>query len=188
MRIVAGQWRGRRIEAPAGRETRPTSDRVREAVFSAVSARLGPLDECVVLDLYAGSGALGIEAMSRGADHVTFVESDRRAVECIRGNLRVLEVPADRYEIVHTSVERLDAGRLPRRPVSLLCADPPYRIDAADVSQVLEALGAAGVLACGALVVYEHAAHGEMRWPDGFIGDGTRAYGDTVVSYARYGS
>lgn len=188
MRVVAGQWRGRRIEAPPGRDTRPTSDRVREAIFSAVSARLGPLDDCAVLDLYAGSGALGIEAMSRGAGHVTFVESDRRAVECIRRNLQLLQAPAGRYEILRTSVERLEAVHLARRPVSLLCADPPYRIDAARVSQVLEALGAAGVFACGALVVYEHAAGSEVRWPDCVIDDGSRTYGDTVVSYARYGS
>lgn len=188
MRIVAGQWGGRRIEAPAGRETRPTSDRVREAIFSAVTARLGTLDDTDVLDLYAGSGALGIEALSRGAAHVTFVESDRRAVERIRKNLQLLEAPAHRWVTVCSAVERLDAARLAARPASLLLADPPYRIDAARVTQVLEALGAGGAIRHGSLVVYEHAARAEVRWPDGFSDAGTRVYGDTGVSYSTYGS
>jgi 16S rRNA (guanine966-N2)-methyltransferase len=185
MRIVAGQWRGRRVTAPAGSETRPTADRVREAVFSSVTTRLGGLDGLHVVDLYAGSGALGLEALSRGAAHVTFVEADRRAAATIRANLAALG-GASRATVHVSRVERIDRWHLGGPPVSLLFADPPYRIDAATLSQVLETLADGGALEVGALAVYEHAAGVEAVWPTRFDEAGVRRYGDTEVSYGSY--
>ncbi len=124
MRIVAGQARGRRIQAPAGRDTRPTTDRVREAIFNSLGS-LGAVDEAAVIDLFAGSGALGLEALSRGAAHVTFVETDRRAQRVITANLedlgfvgRATVVGADAMAYLATSA-----------PVDLILCDPPYHFE-----------------------------------------------------------
>src|SRR4051795_9908485 len=118
MRVIAGQWGGRRLAAPPGRATRPTGDRVREALFSI----LGPLDGERVLDLYAGSGALGIEALSRGAGEAVFVDSDQRAVAAIRRNLEAIGVEAP--------VQRRDALAFLREasqpPSALFSLAPPY--------------------------------------------------------------
>lgn len=121
MRIIAGEWRGRSIEAPAGRSTRPTGDRVRETLFSILASRLGSFEELRVADLFAGSGALGLEALSRGAASATFVESDPRAAESISRNSARLGA-GDRVRIIEGS-----ALSLPRaEPFDLIFADPPY--------------------------------------------------------------
>ena len=186
MRVIAGRWRGRRLEAPPGRSTRPTSDRVREAVFSAVDSRLGGWDDVRVADLYAGSGALGIEALSRGASHVVFVESDLRAAQCIHRNLMALGVTENRATVLSRRVEATPPATLAPSPVSLLFADPPYRIDAAEVTRIVRLLGEAGTMRAGTLVVYEHAAGTMPVWPAGFSAEEPRVYGDTAVSFARY--
>ena len=121
MRIIAGEWRGRRIEAPAGRATRPTADRVRETLFSMLASRLGAFDDLRVADLFAGSGALGFEALSRGAASATFVESDPVAQATIRRNADTLGA-ANRIHILGgtaLALVRCD-------PFDLLFADPPY--------------------------------------------------------------
>jgi 16S rRNA (guanine966-N2)-methyltransferase len=121
VRIIAGQFRGRPLQAPAGAATRPTADRVREALFSMLASRLGSFDELRVADLYAGSGALGLEAISRGATHATFVESDSKAQTAIRANAAKFDVDA-KVRIVGGS-----ALALPRSdPFDLIFADPPY--------------------------------------------------------------
>lgn len=121
MRIIAGEFRGRRIDAPPGIETRPTADRVRETLFSMLASRIGPFDGLRVADLYAGSGALGLEALSRGAAHASFVEFDRRAAAAIRDNAATLGV-TERVRIIAGS-----ALALPRsEPFDLILADPPY--------------------------------------------------------------
>jgi 16S rRNA (guanine966-N2)-methyltransferase len=121
MRIIAGEWRGRAIEAPPGRETRPTADRVRETLFSMLASRLGSFEELRVADLYAGSGALGLEALSRGAASATFVEIDAKAAAAIRRNAEKLGA-SDRVRVVAGS-----ALALPRsEPFDLIFADPPY--------------------------------------------------------------
>jgi len=186
VRVIAGTWKGRRIAAPAGRDTRPTSDRVREAVFSTVYSLIGAIDGLKVADLYAGSGALGIEALSRGAASCVFVESDRRAVSVIQRNLDDLGVTPEVARVVPADVSRIFTFPHGTGPVSLLLADPPYRIDAAAFTQVLEALAARDALSKGALVVYEHAAGGVAQWPMGFRQGATRRYGDTAVSFSTY--
>lgn len=186
MRVIAGSWKGRRIAAPPGRDTRPTSDRVREAIFSTVYSLIGDLDGLRVADLYAGSGALGIEALSRGAESCVFVENDRRAVSVIRRNLEDLGVAPGVATVVTADVDSVSCRPQAAGPVALLLADPPYRIDAAAFRQVLEVMAAGGVLEVSALVVYEHAAAGGAQWPPGFSAGPTRRYGDTAVSFATY--
>jgi 16S rRNA (guanine966-N2)-methyltransferase len=124
VRIVAGTARGRRIEAPPGLDTRPTTDRVREAVFNALGS-MGVVDGATVLDLFAGSGALGLEALSRGASHATFVESDRRTAGVIRRNIEVLGFADRSRVVVGDSLAHLGgSGR-----VDLALCDPPYAFD-----------------------------------------------------------
>ena len=121
MRIVAGEWRGRRLQAPRGEATRPTADRTRETLFSMLASRLGSFDKLRVADLFAGSGALGIEALSRGAARACFAEQERAALDSIRANLATLGATG-RAEIMAMS-----ALRLPRHePFDLIFADPPY--------------------------------------------------------------
>jgi 16S rRNA (guanine966-N2)-methyltransferase len=126
VRVVAGSLRSRRIEAPPGTDTRPTSDRVREAVFNAL-ASLDRLRDLRLLDLFAGSGALGIEALSRGAIHCSFVEQARPALQVLRANLEALDL-ADRATVLPMDVDRYLAGR--PEAVDLALADPPYAFDA----------------------------------------------------------
>jgi len=134
MRIIAGKWRGRPLEAPPGRDTRPTADRVRETLFSMLSSRLGSFEDLRVADLFAGSGALGLEALSRGAAEAVFVENDSKAVAIIRRNAEKLGASA---QVVPGS-----AVALPRStPFHLILADPPYAAGAgsAAVQAVLKA-------------------------------------------------
>jgi 16S rRNA (guanine966-N2)-methyltransferase len=127
VRVVAGSLRGRRLLAPVSSATRPTSDRVREAIFNAL-ASLDAITDAVVLDLFAGSGALGIEALSRGAAHCTFVESARPALAVLRANLDALGL------VDRATVAPMDVGRFlaTSRPADLALADPPYAFDGWD--------------------------------------------------------
>jgi len=186
MRIIGGRWRGRPLVAPKGRDTRPTADRVREAIFSSVYSLLGDLEGRIVIDLYAGSGALGLEALSRGADRCIFVESDGKAASVLAANLSTLGIGKAGATVMQAKVSRGLADRLGSVGASLLLADPPYRIDPLEFSQVLEALATAGVLAQGALVMYEHSSKTEASWPTGFRATSDRRYGDTAVSFAAY--
>ncbi len=122
MRIIAGQWRGRPLEAPPGNATRPTSDRAREGLFSMLASRLGGFEGLQVADLFAGTGALGLEALSRGAAFCAFVEKDRLALDTLRRNLERLGA-GDRAEIRAQAVEHVPA---PPRPCDLILMDPPY--------------------------------------------------------------
>jgi len=185
MRVVAGTYKGRRLAAPPGRRTRPTADRVREALFSRIVALEGEPSDLSVLDLYAGSGALGIEAISRGAAHSTFVESDRRACETVRRNLAALEAQ-DRASVVCSDVRGAVRRGLCGEPFGLLFLDPPYRIRKSEVRGLVETLAARGALATGALVVWEHDAASAAEWPEGFEDLGSRVYGSARVSVARF--
>ncbi|MDT4942032.1 MAG: rRNA (guanine966-N2)-methyltransferase [Pseudonocardiales bacterium] len=182
MRIVAGLAKGRRLASPAG-ATRPTSDRAREALFSSLTTLLD-LDGARVLDLYAGTGAVGLEALSRGAAESVFVESDRGALEVLRRNVRAVGLPGA------TVVGRSVAGFLsspPDRPFDLVFADPPYAIAEAELTGVLASLGAPDRLAGGGWVVVERAARsGPPPWPAGLITPARdRRYGDGVLWYGR---
>ncbi|KRD18156.1 16S rRNA (guanine(966)-N(2))-methyltransferase RsmD [Mycobacterium sp. Root265] len=177
-RIVAGQFKGRRISVPAS-GTRPTTDRVRESLFNVLQARMD-LDGIAVLDLYAGSGALGLEALSRGASSALLVESDRRAAAVIESNIAALGA---RGAVLRRSpVDKVVQST--GRPVDLVFADPPYEVDARAIERVLVALLANGWVRPGALAVIERAAGGPaIVWPDGWEAEEERRYGDTRLEF-----
>jgi 16S rRNA (guanine966-N2)-methyltransferase len=130
MRIIAGEWRGRKLVAPEGDTTRPTADRTREALFSMLASRLGSLEGLLVADLFAGSGALGLEALSRGAEKAIFVEQDAAALRALRANVANLRAQ-DRCDVRATSVMALGPAS---RPADLLLLDPPYESGAGAVA------------------------------------------------------
>jgi 16S rRNA (guanine966-N2)-methyltransferase len=181
-RIIAGSARGRRLRTPVGDHTRPTTDRVREALFSALEASLGSLQGLRFLDLYAGSGAVGLEAMSRGAGVATLVESDRRTAKLVRANADALDFR--RAEVVDLAVARAVA-QPPRAPYDVVFLDPPYATASADVEEVLRQLVEQGWLAHGAVVVVERSARDpEPTWPRGIVADRSKSYGDTALWWA----
>ncbi|WP_194834684.1 16S rRNA (guanine(966)-N(2))-methyltransferase RsmD [Nocardia sp. XZ_19_369] len=180
-RIVAGTAGGRRLRVPpAG--TRPTSDRVREALFSALDARID-FDGVRVLDLYAGSGALGLEALSRGAAHALLVESDRKAAAVLRGNIADLGLPGAELRVgtVASVLQLSGAGEF-----DLVLSDPPYAVDTDAVLADLRAL-AAGWLRPDALVVVERSSRSpEIEWPVGYSAMKPRKYGETRIEMATF--
>ncbi|MDH5752458.1 MAG: 16S rRNA (guanine(966)-N(2))-methyltransferase RsmD [Deltaproteobacteria bacterium] len=193
LRIVAGTLGGRRIAAPPGRETRPTSERVREALFSSLG-HLVDWEGLQVVDLFAGSGALGIEALSRGAARAVFVESNARAAALIRANLKSLELAPPRARVVATRAESwLDrtektAADGPQTTLlGLVLLDPPYAY--ADTAGVLRRIVSAPQVAPGAIVVLEAAGGppGKGRdlpeIPAGLVSIASKRYGDTRIEY-----
>jgi 16S rRNA (guanine966-N2)-methyltransferase len=182
-RIIAGAARGRRLAVPKGTATRPTSDRAREGLFATTTAILGSLNGARVLDLYAGSGAVGLEALSRGAARALFVEADARAAEVIRANLAAVALPGG--HVVCDKVRRfLDRGPGPEPAFGLVVADPPYAVPAEDVTGMLTALAVRSWLAPGALVAVERATRaGPLAWPDGYRADRSRQYGEATFWY-----
>jgi 16S rRNA (guanine966-N2)-methyltransferase len=186
-RVIAGQAGGRRLAVPPGTTTRPTSDRAREGLFASLLSELGTFDGARVLDLYAGSGAIGLEAQSRGAGRVLLVESDARAAAVIKANVKTVALPGATVAI--DRVERL----LARPPADdqdrfdLVIADPPYAVTDAAVTKVLTLLEG-GWLADGALVVIERATRsGPVDWPPGFLPGKSRRYGEATFWYGWYG-
>lgn len=178
-RIVAGRWGGRRIETPKGDGTRPTSDRVREAMFSSLESELGGFhEEMRVLDLYAGSGALGIEALSRGADTAVFVESDKRAAAVIERNLAELGATSG-------SVWRMTADRFleSHDHFHLVFIDPPYAVPSEQLTLQVGRL--VDMLAPGAIVVVERSTRTSFAWPEPLTALRDKAYGETRLWYGR---
>lgn len=175
-RIIAGAWGGRRLATPRGSDTRPTSDRVREALFSSLESELGGFDGLRVLDLYAGSGALGLEALSRGAAHVDLVESGRPAAAAIAANIAELATRAARLH--RTTAERFLATC--RETYDLVLLDPPYQDDPTGVLT-----GIVGVLRSEGLVVAERSSRSPFAWPAGMTGIRDKAYGDTRLWYGQ---
>jgi len=184
-RVIAGKAGGRRLRVPPGQGTRPTSDRAREGLFASLVSEFGDLRRLRVLDLYAGSGALGLEALSRGASSVLLVESDPRAAAVIKANIDVVDLPS--AAVVTDRVERL-LGRPPDGgPYHLAFADPPYAVTGEAVTRVLTLLGR-GWLADGALVVVERATRsGPLDWPPGYVAGKSRRYGEATFWYGWYG-
>jgi 16S rRNA (guanine966-N2)-methyltransferase len=183
-RIVAGLARGRQLAVPSGGDTRPTSDRVREALFASLTAELGGFDDLAVADLYAGSGAVGLEALSRGARSALLVEADRRAAEVIRRNVRTVGLSGAR--VVSVRVERLVASAPEHGPYDVAFLDPPYAVTDAEVHAVLGGLRERGWLVPDAVVVVERATRGgDFAWPEGFEEDRTRVYGETTLWFGR---
>jgi 16S rRNA (guanine966-N2)-methyltransferase len=182
-RIIAGAAGGRRLATAAGRTTRPTSDRTREGLFATVLAIRGGLSGAAALDLYAGSGAVGLEALSRGATDVILVESDPRAAAVIRANISSIGLTGAR--LLTGRVERVLAqGPDGSRPRDFVFADPPYALAGEELEQVLAALVSGGWLAPGALVAVERATRsGPPAWPEGLEPDRSRRYGEATLWY-----
>lgn len=178
MRIIAGVAKGRPLQTPTGERTRPTADRVKEAWFSSLQPWLPGAH---VLDLYAGSGQLGLEALSRGAAEVTFVERDRRALAALRANVAAVDLPGAR--VVAAEVVAALEGAPDGAPFDVVIADPPYDLSDADLTAVLEPLVAH--LADDAIVTVERARRAARpAWPAGLGDPDDRRYGDTVLHRA----
>ena len=175
MRIIAGKWRGRAIEAPAGSATRPTADRAREALFSMLTSRLGSFEELKVADLFAGSGALGFEALSRGAESATFVENDRVAAAAIRRNAEKLGAMV---QVFASSALALPRGQA----FDLIFADPPYATGSG--SAVVEAVLKAEWLAPGGWMSIETSSRDDVD-PAGLVIDAVRDIGRARLTLLR---
>ena len=182
-RIISGKYKGRRLNVPAT-VTRPTSSRVREAVFSSVLHTVGSFEGLVILDLFAGSGALGLEALSRGGATAYFVDNDRGALACIADNARNLGES-------NISVQKADAlelveSAMSNSPADLVFIDPPYVLSDDQVNRLLSSLAKNTWLANDALIVVERSSKSEVVWPDGYVALADKTYGDTAIWYGVY--
>lgn len=190
MRVVGGKWGGKPLEAPEGRGvTRPTTDRNREAMTSMIlSARGLDLGHASVLDAFAGSGAMGIELLSRGAARCTFIDQDSRAVARVRRNLARVGAERDAFAVLRGDACRLaERGRISGAPFDVVFLDPPYALSAGVVSAMLENLVAHGALRPGATVVYERSADAPGLDVAGLAPVRTKRYGIACVDLLEKG-
>ncbi|MCZ4518626.1 16S rRNA (guanine(966)-N(2))-methyltransferase RsmD [Rhodococcus ruber] len=179
-RIVAGVAGGRRLSVP-GQGTRPTSERVREALFSSLESRMD-FEGAAVLDLFAGSGALGLEALSRGASSAVLVESDARAAAVVRQNIDSVGLPG--ASVKCAPVASVLAGT-PDTEYDLVLADPPYAVTDSAVTDLLHRLVTGGWLAPDAVVVLERSSRSpETEWPDGLVAEKSKKYGESRIEIA----
>ncbi len=183
-RIISGSARGRRLRTPAGGATRPTSDRVREALFSALDAQLGGLQGARFLDVFAGSGAVGLEAHSRGADAVTLIESDRATAALICTNARNLGLEA--VTVLAGKADRFAAEPPLGGAFDVAFLDPPYSTQSIRVTQLITRLRETGWFAAHAMVVVERPRRdAEWRWPPGVDAVQSKRYGETLLWYGQ---
>ena len=183
-RIIAGAHGGRRLAAPAGALTRPTSDRVREAFFSSLETMVD-LAGARFADLYAGSGAVGLEALSRGAAYALLVEAEARAARVIRDNIVSLRLGAAARLVTGKVAQVLAAGP-EGGPYDVVFADPPYAVTDEEVAGMQRGLVGNGWLAPDAVVVIERSSRGAgITWVDGITADRSRRYGETALWYGR---
>ncbi|WP_438291454.1 16S rRNA (guanine(966)-N(2))-methyltransferase RsmD [Streptomyces sp. HUAS TT7] len=186
-RVIAGRAGGRRLAVPPGTGTRPTSDRAREGLFSTWEALLGTLDGIRIADLYAGSGAVGLEALSRGAVHALLVEADGRAARTVRDNVAALKLPG--AEVRTGKAEQIVTGPAPADPYDVIFLDPPYAVTDDDLREILLTLRRGGWLAEDCLVTVERSTRGgEFGWPEGFEALRARRYGEGTLWYGRAAS
>ena len=177
MRIIAGEWRGRPLAAPEGRGTRPTSDRAREGLFSMLVSRLGSFEGLRVADLFAGTGALGLEALSRGARHCTFIDNERDSAATIRRNLEIFGA-GGRADVRAQGVEHAPP---PAEPFDLVFLDPPYRTGLAEMA--LARLADPAWVAPGGIVSVE--TEGALAIPPGFAAETERRFGKAHIHLMR---
>lgn len=193
MRIIAGEYKGRVVESPSERTTRPTTDRVRESIFSAIYSRLPELEGVSVLDAFAGSGALGIEALSRGAARCVFVERDKDARAVLEKNLAALKIDRTRSRVMQAdSFALVSTKAAGTERFGLVLLDPPYAYEPHEIRALLDDLAAARRLADGCVVVYEHALDNrdavveEFASADRFVVDAHKKYGKIGVTFLKY--
>jgi 16S rRNA (guanine966-N2)-methyltransferase len=186
VRIIAGAMRGRTLKTAKGLKTRPTTDRVRESLFSAIVSITGPgLGGGAVFDPFAGSGALGLEALSRGAVRAVFAEKDRHALIALEDNIAALGV-SNRAAVYRVDAFSLASRGVPGGPFSLILLDPPYTLDPTKVAGLLADLSRTGVLLQAAVCTWEHAAGVDPPWPEGFEFLQRKKYGSTEIDFAVY--
>jgi 16S rRNA (guanine966-N2)-methyltransferase len=176
MRIISGQWRGRPLQSPKGDATRPTADRTREGLFSMLVSRIGSFEDLRVADLFAGSGALGLEALSRGAAHCTFVEQDKPALDALRINIAKLGATGD------VRAQSVLALGLAPQPFDLILMDPPYKTGAGIVA--LEKLSRYGWISPATLISLE-TSKAESVAVKGFAVEAERTYGIARITLLR---
>ncbi|MDK9497886.1 16S rRNA (guanine(966)-N(2))-methyltransferase RsmD [Streptomyces katrae] len=182
-RVIAGTAGGRRLAVPPGTGTRPTSDRMREGLFSTWESLHG-VDGSRVLDLYGGSGAVGLEALSRGAAHTLLVEADAKAAKAIRDNIKALGLPGAEFRA--GKAEQIVAAAASGDPYDIVFLDPPYAVEHADLGEILLTLRANGWLTDDALVTVERSTRsGPFPWPEGFEPLRSRKYGEGTLWYGR---
>ncbi|MBU7596162.1 16S rRNA (guanine(966)-N(2))-methyltransferase RsmD [Streptomyces sp. P38-E01] len=183
-RVIAGTAGGRRLSVPPGNGTRPTSDRAREGLFSSWEARLGSWAGVRVLDLYGGSGAVALEALSRGAVAALLVEADARAARTIKDNIRTLGLRG--AEVRTGRAEQIVGGPAPLEPYDVAFLDPPYAVGDAELGEILLTLRRGGWLSPRALVTVERSTRGgDFGWPSGFRPLRSRRYGEGTFWYGR---
>ena len=183
MRIIAGDFKGHTLQAPASAATRPTADRVREALFSHLEAYLGGLEGLCVLDAFAGTGALGLEALSRGAAHCTFIESDQAALSALYANIAHCGAE-ERATIRRGNAFAVGPRLAGAGPFGLLLLDPPYKTPPSEVLRLTESLRQQGVICSGSYVVYEHQRQNFPAWPECYDGVHQARYGKTFLDGA----
>ncbi|WP_314244343.1 16S rRNA (guanine(966)-N(2))-methyltransferase RsmD [Streptomyces sp. DSM 40907] len=182
-RVIAGSAGGRRLAVPPGTGTRPTSDRMREGLFSTWESLHG-VEGARVLDLYGGSGAVGLESLSRGAAHTLLVEADAKAAKAIRDNIRTLGLPGAEFRA--GKAEQIVAARAAGDPYDIVFLDPPYAVDSAELREILLTLRSNGWITDDALVTVERSTRsGAFPWPEGFEPLRSRKYGEGTLWYGR---
>ncbi|WP_293783683.1 16S rRNA (guanine(966)-N(2))-methyltransferase RsmD [uncultured Aeromicrobium sp.] len=181
-RIIAGVWGGRSLTTLSGAMTRPTTDRVREAMFASIASELGGWEGVRVLDLFAGSGALALESLSRGAEHADLVEANGKAAGVVSRNIRALG--AQRARLHRTTAERFVAAP-PGELYDLVFLDPPYALDTAKLQQLVSRLTVGTWRSADSLLVVERSARDPWAWPPGVDALRDRAYGQTHLWYGR---
>ena len=185
MKITGGEWQGRIISAPEGMVTRPTTDLVRGAIFNTLNFMVDNFKDAVVLDGFAGSGAMALEALSRGANHAVMVESDQRAFQIMQRNVATLDCRR-RCTLKRINLLSLSFSKKAYNPFNLVFLDPPYEYPATNITKILSFLVSCGVLARKAIIVYEHNPKEVLQLPDGFELLKENEYGSTMVTYVKY--
>ena len=182
LRIISGEYRGRRLKVPAGNNVRPTSDRVREALFNILSSLLS-WDELTVLDLYAGSGALGLEALSRGAKHAKFIEASHRHLKILKHNVELMSPEQGRFELVQDrAVQWISHFTDPQKPC-LAFLDPPF--SGQEYDHMLEKLAFLPTIQTGSIIIVESPDSREIKFPEIMELVKHRRYGSVTVDILR---
>ena len=186
MRIIAGSAKGRKLISPEGTSARPTSDRAREALFSSLESEFGELNGIRFLDLFAGSGAVSAEAMSRGAKFCTVVESDRAALEIARKNIEMVRTTSPASEAIYIEGEVETFAKRHSNPFDVIFLDPPYSYPDSDLTDIVASLQGSGFIAPSTLVIVERASRSEeFPWPATMKPVKERRYGNAAIYYGE---
>ena len=186
MRIIAGSGKGKSLHSPTGDGVRPTSDRAREGLFSSLESEFNSIVDLNVLDLFAGSGAVGVEALSRGAALVHAVEADAGTVEIAISNFKLLNEPSRKHKVFHSRAARFLESEFPIK-YDIIFMDPPYDISNAEIEDLLDTIVVRDLLQPRGLVAIERESKGKpFSWPNGMALEKIRSYGQGSIFYGGY--